>query len=148
MRRRAATAVLAAIPLLIFDAWGAEARAPTADETAIRAVVQDYFDGMMEGDPEKLRGAFHPEAFLIGRDRAGAIRRTPVTRWSAGMNRAMSSPAAYRNEIAAVDMSGSAAMVKTVLTWPNVTYVDYLSLLKEADGSWRIVNKIWDTSRP
>lgn len=148
MRRRAATAVLAAIPLLIFDAWGAEAGPPSPDEAAIRAVVQDYFDGMMEGNPEKLRGAFHPEAFLIGRDPAGAIRRTPVARWSAGMNRAMAAPAEYRNEIVAVDMNGSAAMVKTVLTWPGVKYVDYLSLLKDADGSWRIVNKIWDTSRP
>ena len=148
MRRRAAASVLAAIPLLIFDAWGAEAGPPSADEVAVRAVVQDYFDGMMEGSPDKLRGAFHSDAFLIGHDRDGAIMRIPVARWSAGMNRAMASPASYRNEIAAVDINGSAAMVKTVLTWPNVKYVDYLSLLKDGDGTWRIVNKIWDTSRP
>ncbi|MBW3554415.1 MAG: nuclear transport factor 2 family protein [Gemmatimonadetes bacterium] len=148
MRRRAVASVLAAIPLLIFDAWGAEAHPPSADEVAVRAVVQDYFDGMMEGNPEKLRGAFHPGAFLIGHDRGGAIVRIPVDRWSAGMNRPMATPASCRNEIAAVDINGSAAMVKTVLTWPNVRYVDYLSLLKDGEGTWRIVNKIWDTSRP
>lgn len=148
MRRRAAASVLAAIPLLIFDAWGAEAAPPSADEVAVRAVVQDYFDGMMEGSPEKLRSAFHSEAFLIGLDRGGAIVRIPVDRWSAGMNRAMTMSASCRNEIAAVDINGRAAMVKTVLTWPNVTYVDYLSLLKDGEGTWRIVNKTWDTSRP
>lgn len=148
MRRRAAASVLAAIPLLIFDAWGAEAGPVCADEVAVRAVVQEYFDGMMEGSPEKLRGAFHPEAFLIGHDNTARITRIPVQRWSAGMNRPMATPATYRNEIASVDINGSAAMVKTVLDWPNVKYVDYLSLLKDGDGTWRIVNKIWDASRP
>lgn len=147
MRRRAA-ATLLAIPLLIFDAWGAEAGPPSADEVAIREVVQDYFDGMMEGSPDKLRSAFHADAFLIGLDRTGAVTRIPVERWSAGMSRPMENPRAYRNEIAAIDISGSAAMVKTVLRWPTVKYVDYLSLMRDGEGEWRIVNKIWDASRP
>ncbi|HUG39721.1 MAG TPA: nuclear transport factor 2 family protein [Longimicrobiales bacterium] len=147
MRRRAAASMLA-IPLFIFDAWGAEAGPPSTDEIAVRAVVQGYFDGMMEGSPEKLRGAFHPEAYLIGQGRTGQITRIPFERWCAGMSRAMENPKAYRNEIAAVDISGNAAMVKTVLTWPTVKYVDYLSLLKDGEGNWQIVNKIWDASRP
>lgn len=145
MRRRAAASLLA-IPLLIFDAWGAEAGPPSEDEIAVRAVVQSYFDGMIEGSPGKLRTAFHDEAFLIGLDRDGNVMRIPVERWSAGMNRPMENARAYRNEIAAIDISGSAAMVKTVLTWPNVKYVDYLSLMRNGDGEWRIVNKIWDAS--
>ena len=147
MRRRAAASLLA-IPLLIFDAWGAEAGPPSADEVAVRAVVQDYFDGMMQGSPDKLRGAFDAEANLIGLDRDGRVMRIPVQRWSAGMNRPLENARAYRNEIAAIDISGSAAMVKTVLTWPNVKYVDYLSLMRDGDGEWRIVNKIWDASKP
>lgn len=147
MQARAAASLLA-IPLLIFDAWGAEAGSRSADETAVRAVVQDYFDGMMRGSPEQLRAAFDPEALLIGHGRDGEVVRIPFARWSAGMNRPMENPRAYRNEIAAVDISGSAAMVKTVLTWPNVRYVDYLSLVRDGEGKWRIVNKIWDATRP
>lgn len=147
MRRRAAASLLA-IPLLIFDAWGSEARPPSPDEAAVRAVVQDYFHGMMEGSPARLAQAFHPEAFLIGQDRDGKIMRIPFERWSAGMNRAMENPKEYRNEIAAIDITGNAAVVKTVLTWPNVKYVDYLSLMRDGDGTWQIVNKIWDASRP
>jgi Putative lumazine-binding len=147
MRRRAAASLLA-IPLLIFDAWGSEAGPPSADETAVRAVVQGYFDGMMEGSPATLAEAFHPDAFLIGQGRDGRIMRIPFAQWSAGMNRPMEKGKAYRNEIAAIDITGNAAVVKTVLTWPNVKYVDYLSLMRDGEGAWRIVNKIWDTSRP
>lgn len=141
---RPAAASLLAIPLLIFDAWGVEPRPVCVDEAAVREVVQGYFDGMIEGDPEKLRAAFHPEAFLIGQGRDGQIMRIPFERWSAGMNRPRENPRAYRNEIADVDITGNAAVVKTVLTWPSVKYVDYLSLLRNRDGEWRIVNKIWD----
>ena len=147
MRRRAAASVLA-IPLLIFDAWGAEAGPPSQDEVAVRAVVQAYFDGMMEGSPEKLRGAFHPDAVLIGQGRDGQLMRIPVDRWATGMNRPVENPRGHRNEIAALDIAGNAAMVKTVLTWPNVKYVDYLSVMKDGSGEWRIVNKIWHASRP
>jgi hypothetical protein len=43
-------------------------------------------------------------------------------------------------------MEGNAAVVKTDLEWPNIHYVDYLSLLK-IDGEWKIVNKIWHQER-
>ena len=73
--------------------------------------------------------------------------RIPFSRWSAGMTRPMQNPDRYRNEIAALDISGNAATVKTVLTWPNVRYVDYLALMKNGAGEWRIVNKVYDASR-
>lgn len=145
MRRRAAASLLA-IPFLIFDAWGAEARRPSPDEVAVREVVETYFNGMMEGSPEKLRCAFHPDAVLVHQAPDGSLTRTPATQWAVNMNRGIQDRRGYRNEIAAIDISGNAAMVKTVLTWPRVKYVDYLSLLRNGDGEWRIVNKVWDSS--
>ena len=50
------------------------------------------------------------------------------------------------NEILSIDIEGLAAVAKTELMWPNVRYIDYLSLLK-IDGEWRIVNKIWHQER-
>ncbi len=55
-------------------------------------------------------------------------------------------PDGFTNEILSVDVHGVAATVKTRLTWPEVVYVDYLSLIF-ADGEWKIVNKIWDAKR-
>ena len=54
----------------------------------------------------------------------------------------MRDAATHANRIVSVDMRGTAAVVKTDLSWPNVHYVDYLSLLK-VEGEWKIVNKIW-----
>ncbi|MDX1661850.1 MAG: nuclear transport factor 2 family protein, partial [Gemmatimonadota bacterium] len=73
----------------------------------------------------------------------GAPVRLDFEEWAAGRDEAVESPERYDNRITAIDVDGRAAMAKTVLEWPEVRYVDYLSLLK-IDGEWRIVNKVWD----
>ncbi len=50
-------------------------------------------------------------------------------------------PDTHVNRIVSVDMQGNAAVAKTDLEWPDVHYVDYLSLL-QVEGEWKIVNKI------
>lgn len=112
-----------------------------ADEAAVRAVVQKYFDGMLEGSPEKLGAAFDHDAVLLGVGHHGIVR-LPFEAWSAELDEPFDDPEAYHSRIAAVDIAGDAAMVKTDLEWPSYHYVDYLSLLK-IDGAWRIVNKAW-----
>jgi predicted nuclease with RNAse H fold len=47
--------------------------------------------------------------------------------------------------ILTVDVTGNAASVKVIETYPTSIYVDYLNLL-QLGGEWRIVNKIY-TSR-
>lgn len=134
--------ILSLIVVVAAFGWPAlDARGGSADEAAIRTVVQKYFDGMVEGSPETLAEAFDPEAFLIGPGH-GTPARFPFAQWSSGMDEPFENPEGYVNRIAEVDVTGNAAMAKTVLEWPNVRYVDYLSLLK-IDGEWRIVNKIW-----
>ncbi|MBW3661243.1 MAG: nuclear transport factor 2 family protein [Gemmatimonadetes bacterium] len=125
---------------------GAEAWRQKTDEAAVRAVVEKYFEGMMTGSPETLAEAFDPEAFLIGRGR-GAPVRISFEEWAPGMDEPFEDPERYVNRIAWVDVTGDAAMARTVLEWPEVRYVDYLSLLK-IDGKWRIVNKIWNQETP
>lgn len=112
-----------------------------ADEAAIRATVQAYFDGMMRGSPETLRKAFDAQAFLIGPGRTEP-NRIPFERWSQGMTKPIPDPETHKNTILSIDIAGDAAVAKTELDWPRVKYVDYLSLLK-VNGEWRIVNKIW-----
>lgn len=121
--------------------WKADARRGNPDEAAVRGVIEKYFAGMVTGSPETLAEAFDPEAFLIGRGRGEPVRIS-FERWAPGMDEPFENPEAYVNRIASIDVNGDAAVAKTVLEWPDVRYVDYLSLLK-IDGRWRIVNKIW-----
>ena len=119
----------------------------TSDDEAVRATVRHYFDGMMQANPGHLRTAFHADARLIGPDRDGGVLIIPFERWASGWEgRDARDPATHRNGIVSVDISGSAAVAKTELVWPDVRYVDYLSLLKVGDD-WKIVNKIWTEER-
>jgi hypothetical protein len=146
MRKVALTLALA-VPLVAFAA-SADHAAKKADEDAVRAAVQHYFDGMMNASPEDLRIAFHPESRLIGAGSEGGIMIIPFERWASSWEgREPRDLEKYKNEIVSIDMHGTAASVKTDLVWPNVRYIDYLSLLK-IDGEWKIVNKIWTEEAP
>ncbi|MGH7469447.1 MAG: nuclear transport factor 2 family protein [Longimicrobiales bacterium] len=140
MSRKAILALL--VPTLALAGWRMQDRtARAADEAAIRATVQAYFDGMMKGDQKLLAQAFHAQAFLLGPGRDD-VTRIPVETWQTSFKQPMADAAEYRNNILSIDFAGSAAVAKTELDWPRVRYVDFLSLLK-VNGQWKIVNKIW-----
>ena len=117
------------------------------DEAAIRKVVQLYFDGIIKYDEASLRKAFHPQANVIGTDKAGAADWEPFQKWVVYTRGQTPDPTGRNNKIISIDITGRAAVVKTDLDWPHVHYVDYLSLL-EIDGQWKIVNKIWNREKP
>ncbi|MFW6078046.1 MAG: nuclear transport factor 2 family protein [Gemmatimonadota bacterium] len=109
---------------------------------AVSAVAQLYLDGLLHGDVPTLERAFDPDAMLIG---ARADQRLEMTfhEWAESRRDVRLEPASdYRHRIISVDIDGPAAMVKVDLAWPDVHYVDYLSLLR-IGGEWKIVNKIW-----
>lgn len=127
---------------------------PTAEDAAmVRATVQNYFDGIMRYDVHLLQEAFHPDAHIMTFFPQLASGATAIY-----YNRSLAAwlmftkgnrptdLSGYTNQIASVDITGYAAMVKTEMDWPTVRYVDYLSLLK-VDGTWRIMNKIWYEER-
>lgn len=122
--------------------------AADSDEAEIRAAVESYFDGMMSHDAEALDRAFHPESRLLGSPREG-LTVIPFREWRTFAEREAPERdlARYDNRIVSVDAYGKAAVVKVDLAWPDVHYVDYLSLL-EIDGEWKIVNKIWHQEAP
>jgi hypothetical protein len=110
-------------------------------------VVQAYFDGLMSGSSGALDRAFHPGARLIGIGDRGTLAMIPFQEWKDVVTAdGPRGPDGFTNEIVSVDIHGVAATVKTKLTWPDIVYVDYLSLI-HADGQWKIVNKIWDAER-
>lgn len=53
-----------------------------------------------------------------------------------------SDESARRRWISSVDVTGTAAVARVVLDYPNALFTDYLSLLK-IEGEWKVVNKIF-----
>ena len=124
-----------------------KARNDAREIAAVCAVVQLYFDGIIDYDEAKLNKAFHPDAYVIGVNRDGEFERDAFQDWVVYTRGKAPDPTGRNNTIVSVDIAGRAASVKTDLHWPHVRYIDYLSLLK-IDGQWKIVNKIWQSEKP
>jgi ketosteroid isomerase-like protein len=115
----------------------------TAAQKAIVRAVNAYFDGIMNNDSVKLDIAFHPDAELSATMPNGHVYRAPYSEWRKFTTRPKGDPTGKKNNIVDVDINGNAAVVTTVLDWPAVRYVDYLSLIKTGEDEWKIVSKIW-----
>jgi protease I len=109
-----------------------------ADDEAIRATIQHYFDGGYE-----MRKGFYPDANMwYVRD--GTLHQVPIedflSRVEANADRP---PGEVTKSIVTIDRFGNAAVAKLELKRPSSLIYDYMSLLK-INGEWLIVNKIFD----
>lgn len=128
------------------DAAVAEAtRAATYDRSTVEAVVQLYFDGLYEGDADKLAAAFHPTADLRWQDK-GEFKVIAREAW---LDLVRSRPSAKskgqprHDFVVTTDRSDeSTAFVKLQCALPPRFFTDYLVLLKLTDG-WRVVSKAY-----
>jgi hypothetical protein len=120
--------------------------AQQSDEAAVRAVITTYFRGHATGIADTMRAAFLPSAHIEG-IRGGAFTSWPVDQYVAGFRGQPAADEASRvRTIDAVDVSGSAAMVKATLRHGATTFTDYFVLLK-VDGQWKIANKVYHARR-
>lgn len=114
------------------------------NQSGIQATVQNYFDGFIGQKPELLRKAFHPHAKLIAMGDA-AVTELLASDWFAKIEARRQSgvvPPVASAVVLGIDQAGDAAVAKVQIKFPTYEFVDYLSLLKTADG-WVIVNKIY-----
>ncbi|MEQ3531867.1 nuclear transport factor 2 family protein [Pseudoalteromonas sp. XMcav11-Q] len=111
------------------------------DLDKVTAVIQQYFDGLHQGDIKKLDAVFHVDAVL----KAPGMRRTK-SQWLdlvSSRQTPESQGAAFNYRILSVDVVNHQAMVKLYCPLFEHHYIDFIGLLKE-DGQWRIVNKMYD----
>jgi hypothetical protein len=111
-----------------------------SDYEAIVGILNDYFDGLFEGDVEKLRSIFHDDAWLKGNNYRKslnewleAVANRPIPR-DEGME--------YNFNIQSLEIIGDQAMAKVDTPLLAAHFIDFLGLLKE-DGQWKIVNKMY-----
>ncbi len=125
------------------DASGRPAGASAVAE--IEAVIQTYFDGLYEGDVEKLARAFHPCSHLYWADKGG-VGDLPREQWFEAVRNRPSGKArglARDDRILLIDISGpETALVKVACQLPPRYFTDYLVLNRTAEG-WRIVSKVY-----
>jgi hypothetical protein len=118
------------------------------DLAAVEAVLQTYFDGMYEGDVEKLRRAFHPTADLRSVGADGTLAVMPRAAWF-DLVKSRPSPKSQdlsrHDWVVTIDRSGPAtALAKVQCAIPPRYFTDYLTLARLNEG-WVIVGKTYHT---
>lgn len=118
---------------------------PASDIAAIEAVLQTYFDGLYEGDTDKLASAFHPCSHLYW-DKDGVVQDLPREQWFEmvrSRGSAKSRGLAREDRILMLDRSGpETALAKVACQLPPRYFTDYLVFLKTTEG-WKIVSKVY-----
>jgi Putative lumazine-binding len=113
------------------------------DRSTIDKVIQLYFDGLYEGDADKIGEAFHPSADLRWVEK-GELQVLTVPDWLDRVRKRPSAKAEGKPRedfIVTMDRSDDkTAFVKVKCQLPPRYFTDYLVALKLADG-WRIVSK-------
>jgi hypothetical protein len=118
------------------------------DLSAIHAVLQTYFDGLYEGDADKLADAFHETADLRTATADGTFHMMTRQQWIDGVKTrpsAASRGLARHDWIVTIDRSGpNTAFAKVLCQIPPRYFTDYLTLGKLKDG-WKVISKTYHT---
>ena len=113
------------------------------NRSSVEAVVQSYFDGLYEGDAEKLAAIFHPSADLRWVEK-GELQVLTVPDWLDRVGKRPSAKAEGKPRedfIVTIDRSDDkTAFIKVRCQLPPRYFTDYLVAMKLADG-WQIVSK-------
>ena len=113
------------------------------DRSTVEAVVKNYFDGLYEGDADKLGAIFDPTADLRWHEK-GELKILKVPVWLDWIRKRPSAQAQGQPRedfIVTIDRSDdTTAFVKVRCQLPPRYFTDYLVAMKLSDG-WQIVSK-------
>jgi len=110
----------------------------------IKTTISNYFQGIYNGDTEKLERVFHPQTLLYG-DIKGVPYFKNVADYIDGIKNRKSPKDLgedFSMKINSIEIIGSNAVVKAHLPMLGFNYYDFLSLNK-INGGWKIVNKLF-----
>ncbi len=112
---------------------------PDSDIEQISATLTDYIEGTANGEPERLRRAFHPDFNLYTVDDKNHLLVRSGEKYIAGIK-----PGEKANRIGrivSIDHEKDAATAKVEIVIPKWrVFTDYFLLVKY-EGSWKIVQK-------
>ncbi len=115
----------------------------SADRSTVEAVVKTYFDGLYEGDADKLGAIFDTSADLRWLEK-GELQVLTVPDWLDRVRKRPSAKAEGKPRedfIVTIDRSDDqTAFIKVRCQLPPRYFTDYLVAMKLTDG-WKIVSK-------
>jgi len=134
--------------LLVFTFQGINAQTPTkktVEEQAIKKVLLDYIEGTAEGQPERIKNAFHRDLNLysIENNNLRALKgQQYISYFKQGQKRNRI------GKIISIDYVNDAAMAKVEIDVPDKKrlYTDYMMLLK-VTGKWKIIHKSYTSEK-
>ncbi len=109
----------------------------------ITAVLQDYFDGLYEGDLDKFGRVFHESSHLYVTDGETVTDLPRETYFDMIRRResAASQGLPRHDRIVSIHKAGPNTALATVnCAIPPRYFTDYLTLMRDANG-WRIISK-------
>ncbi len=110
----------------------------------IEQLITDYFQGIFNGEADKLKKSFHDDLYLYG-DINGEDYLKSKDEYIEGV-KSRKSPKEldeeFKMRIIGLDVLGKVAMAKVHVPFSGYNYYDYLSMAKIND-KWIIVNKIF-----
>ena len=105
----------------------------------ITETLMKYIDGTANGEPDKLREAFHPDFNLYSVTKEDSLRVWSGKDYVGGIKEGEKSNRIGR--IISIDYEKDAAIAKAEIVMPNWRiFTDYFLLVKY-EGSWKIVHK-------
>lgn len=105
----------------------------------ITATLMDYIDGTGNGEPDRLRKAFHPDFNLYSVTAEDSLRIWKGQDYVGNIKEGKKSNRIGR--IISIDFENNAAIAKAEILIPGWRlFTDYFLLLKY-EGSWQIVHK-------
>jgi hypothetical protein len=101
--------------------------------------LMDYIEGTANGEPERLKRAFHPQfnLYYVAND---SLKTWIGQEYIGGIKEGVK---AHRiGKIVFIDYAGDAAIAKIEIDMPNRkrVYTDYL-ILSKYEGTWKIIHK-------
>lgn len=110
------------------------------DLESVRTLIQLYIDGS-NGDVEKLKRAFHPDARMMGH--VGAMEPSITDFFAMVAQQPGLAGPNYKAVIRTIDISGDAGVAVLVETdYFGCDFVDYFSVAR-IDDRWQITNKTY-----
>jgi hypothetical protein len=129
------------IGLLLLNnlATNAQTESSKSDIEQITETLLDYIEGTANGEPDRLKKAFHPDFNLYTVTEKDSLRIRSGKEYIANIKAGEKSNRIGR--IISIDYEKDAASAKAEIVIPNWRiFTDYFLLLKY-EGSWKIVQK-------
>lgn len=119
------------------------ATADNADEVGVRRALEAYLQGHATGVGDHFWRAMHTDMRMSFVRDGKLVHRTAAEYIGGAPGKPAADEATRKRRIVSIDITGTAAMAKIELDYPDALLTDYMALLK-VDGEWKIVDKIFD----